>query len=414
MAERKNKRRPKGAGCIMKIGKKYYLQVYVNDKKIKKSLHTENKQEADKKAKEILSDLHSKTKAEFVTKVAEIKKFTAKDNVKLDNMWEMFKKSPLRNQSTEEGTLKIYKNTLDKFMTWKSGAYPNINSLSDLTVNIASEFAKWLGDIGFAGDTYNRHIKNMSTMTGVLMKKAEINDNVWLHIKRKDNRGIGKKKLSEEELIKLMDSFSDIKLMQKEQMEIMFYIGILTGMRLADCALLKWENVDFERGLIVLIPQKIKRSGTHIKVPIHHDLYVKLLYAGEKWEYTGYVIPDVAERYLSNPSGVKKDAVKVFDHAGFETTVDAPNGTQRLMRVNQYGFHSLRHTFISECASRGMMISTLSEITGDKIKTLEKYYIEINENVIKESAKFITSVKPANELNSETKMVVPAIESTEQ
>ena len=410
------RRRKKGTGSVFKDKRSgiYQFQMRINGESVKHSLNTRNRQEADKKADDLYSDLHSKTREEVITKVAVIRKHAAKNNVKLDNLWEMFKKSPLRNQSTAGGTLEIYKNTLDKFMDWKRATYPNVSYLSDLTINIASEFAKWLGDTGFAADTYNRHIKNMSTITSILMKKAEINDNVWSHIKQKDNRGIGKKKLSKEELVKLLDSFSDIKLMQKEQMEIMFYIGMMTGMRLADCALLKWESIDFERGLMVLMPQKTIRSRIQIKVPIHPDLYAKLLYAGKQWEYTGYVIPDVADRYLNNPSGVKKDAIKVFKHAEFETTVDAPEGTQRLMRVNQYGFHSLRHTFISECASRGMMISTLSEITGDKIKTLEKYYIEINENVIKESVKFIASAKPTMKLNTEEEVVATTIEPPEE
>ena len=375
MAERKKKRRNKGAGSIIKIGNKYYMQIYVNGRKIKKSLRTENRQEAEKKAKEILTDLHSKTRAEVVTKVAEIKKIAAKDNVKLDNAWEMFKNSPLRNQSTSEGTLGIYKNTLDKFLTWKNKAYPDMNSLSQITVHIASEFAKHLWGSGLSEETYNRHIGNMRAVTNVLMKKAELSENVWTHIKRKDSKSIGKKKLLVEELAKLIGTFSDpaFRLMNKEQMGILFYIGIFTGMRLVDCVLLEWKSIDFEKSIISLIPRKVRRSRIVIKVPIHPELYEKLIYAGKQWGYEGYVIPDVADRYFRNEGGVKKDAVKVFRYAGFETTIDIPENIQRSKRINQYGFHSLRHTFISECASRGMLISTLSEMTGDKIQTLEKY-----------------------------------------
>ncbi len=85
--------------------------------------------------------------------------------------------------------------------------------------------------------------------------------------------------------------------------------------------------------------------------------------------------------------------MKVFHYAKFETTKEAAEGIQRKQKVNEIGFHSLRHTFISECAGRGMLISTLSEITGDQIRTLEKYYIHLSEENIRQATPFLPTIE---------------------
>lgn len=55
------------------------------------------------------------------------------------------------------------------------------------------------------------------------------------------------------------------------------------------------------------------------------------------------------------------------------------------------GFHCFRHTFISECVKNSMDIVWLSTITGDSIKTLQKYYIHLKDEVIKKEAEKLPS-----------------------
>ena len=49
---------------------------------------------------------------------------------------------------------------------------------------------------------------------------------------------------------------------------------------------------------------------------------------------------------------------RVFIAAGLETiNVSDPDKRQRQRNSNKYGFHSLRHTFISWCAKAGVPLS---------------------------------------------------------
>jgi hypothetical protein len=80
----------------------------------------------------------------------------------------------------------------------------------------------------------------------------------------------------------------------------------------------------------------------------------------------------MAERYKTNKSGVKRDIQHIIEAAGF---TGKNEGVKRGIVRSLYGFHSFRHAFASICASSGVPITTLSEILGDNIATLQRYYM---------------------------------------
>ncbi len=395
MTVRQNKRRSKGSGSIILRGKKYYLETTIEGKRIQKSLRTENKQEAQKRAKDLLPNLQAKTKEEITARVAEARKLSVYNKVPINKAWKLFFSSSLRRRSTSEGTLKNYQRNWKAFNIWLESAFPAVASLSRVDVNIASEYAKHLWGTGISASTYNYHLGSLSTITKVLMHSAGLTENVWNHVARHQAQKQGKKRLYLNDMLKVLEVFSDdeFKPMHKRELEMLFHIGIFTGMRLVDCVLLKWDSISFDKNLISLVPVKTRNSHKEIRVPIHHELKKQFIFAGENWGYEDYVLPDIAERYGRNATGVRKDCMKVFHYAKFETTKEAAEGIQRKQKVNEIGFHSLRHTFISECAGRGMLISTLSEISGDQIRTLEKYYIHLSEENIRQATPFLPTIE---------------------
>ncbi|OGV21522.1 MAG: hypothetical protein A2X47_12980 [Lentisphaerae bacterium GWF2_38_69] len=101
-----------------------------------------------------------------------------------------------------------------------------------------------------------------------------------------------------------------------------------------------------------------------------------------KWQSDEYALPKIAERYNRNPDGIRVDTMKVFKFSGLETSEDKGN-LQRQKNICRYGFHSFRHSFASIMASNGYNITMLAQVLADDTKTLEKYYINIDDKVIK-------------------------------
>ncbi len=45
---------------------------------------------------------------------------------------------------------------------------------------------------------------------------------------------------------------------------------------------------------------------------------------------------------------------------------------------SEYGYHSLRHTFCTECARAGVPATMLAAMAGDTIATLDKFYVKLD------------------------------------
>ena len=155
-------------------------------------------------------------------------------------------------------------------------------------------------------------------------------------------------------------------------------------MRLVDCVSMKWENINFQRNLITCKPQKTARKTNKIvTIPIHPSLKNALEYALE-WQENEYVLPKTVERYHRNPDGIKKDALKVFEKNGFETTQKI-KGVQRKLKANIYGFHSFRHSFVSFCAKAGVPLPVVQSIVGHGNPAITRHYIHIGEESVKQA-----------------------------
>ena len=149
---------------------------------------------------------------------------------------------------------------------------------------------------------------------------------------------------------------------------------------------MEWSNINLERRLITYIPRKTARKTGYRKVtlPMKAELYDALLDA-VKWKGNNkaredYILPNVADRYKRNPSGVQKDVMKLIHCAtGEETTAskDRLQG-QRKLAANVYSLHSFRHTFVSFCANAGVPLAVVAEIVGHGNPAMTEHYSHIS------------------------------------
>ncbi|MCK4981725.1 MAG: tyrosine-type recombinase/integrase [Victivallaceae bacterium] len=370
--------RSKGAGTVFKRGKYYYLQYMINGAVKKLSLKCTGRREAEQKALELLPALEAKTKEQIALHVAEARSLTKRSSLKLENVWKLYLKSPARPDSSE-GTLGNYKRNWVLFTSWLMAIRPDINLFADISAEIAHDYADflWTGKKKkIAATTFNYHIHSLTLITKVLKDKAGIDSNPWGTITHKTEFKQKRKEFTYSQTTEIFEAFDDdkLRLMNKQEMKILFYIGAFTGLRLNDAVNLKWAAINFTRNIISLIPVKTRRIQREVNIPIHPNLK-NIFDEAKTWkDESDYVLPKIAARYAHNPDGVRKDSIKIIEFCGFKG-----RGKGRGVNRRLYGFHSFRHFFASTCADAGVPVATLSEILGDNISTLNKYYIHAQE-----------------------------------
>ena len=150
------------------------------------------------------------------------------------------------------------------------------------------------------------------------------------------------------------------------ELKTLFYLGYFTGLRLGDCCTIVWDEIDLERRIITRTPRKTANSsGKTVKIGIPARLMEQLETAAENGKRAGYVLPDMARKYNLNRNNVCRPIKALFEACGLKNS----NG------YTEYGFHSLRHTFITRQAEAGTPIAVLQSLAGHSNPVMTEHYI---------------------------------------
>ncbi len=136
---------------------------------------------------------------------------------------------------------------------------------------------------------------------------------------------------------------------------------LYTGMRLAEVLVLKWEDVDFERGWLRVFGKG--RKERH--VPLHHKLAPVLAKIRLP---TGYV--------FGTNKPMSRDTVQHI----FRDRLLPPGAS----------VHTMRHTFASHAVMSGMDLKTLQEILGHSVIATTMIYSHLSRPHIEEGMKKVT------------------------
>ncbi len=373
-----SKRRSKGAGTIYKRGKYYYLEYTINGRKNKVSLKTANRNDAETKAKDLLPVLQADTKEQVAVHVAEAKKLRRQSGLLINKIWDEYLKQPNRPDSGEN-TLKGYERVIYKFVRWLKRTHPEISRAVQIDSTIAGEYCNELWSGKISARTYNAYLQPLKLIFNIIHDSAALDINPFEKISKKIEESESRKEFSKEQVILIFNAFNDpqLHLLHKKQMMVMFNICCWTGSRGQDACLMRWESVNFDNNTISYIPEKTRRKTNRgVSIPMHPQLREALMTALE-WQRDEYVIPDVAARYKTNPSGISKDSIKVFQFIGLETATGNVN-SRRKFKASQYSMHSFRHTFVSFCANSGVPLAVVQSIVGHGSPAMTKHYTHIS------------------------------------
>ena len=377
------------SGYLLKRGSTWSVAWRVNGKLFKRVLRDSNGQAiTDKREAEAARDAfmaplavadEAEALAAITTKLegrkAELAVWDEKQNpaLPITQAWTEFLASPNRPDSGPE-TLYQYECQWSRFAEWMKEKHPDKLTLRDVAREIAEEYAGSMNHGTLSANTYNKHLGLLTLVFRVVKRKARITENPWEEIERKRLVTHSRRELTVDELRKVCGDAAG-------ELRMLLALGIYTGLRLGDCATLRWGEVDLARGIIRRIPNKIARSNPNpVLVPVHPALRDML--AGTPVEQRGeYVLPETAKLYAYRSDAVTDRVQSHFKKCGIKTWKPGtgPDSKEGRRAVIEVGFHSLRHSFVSLCRESNAPLAVVESIVGHSNPSMTRHYTHVGE-----------------------------------
>ena len=407
----RGKERSKGTGTLEKRGRVYIARWTVDGRRYSQSTGTSDRREAEAKLAEFVAPFQLKDKAERLEAFAgklegvegRLKELEeAKPTLALDDAWESFLRSPNRPDTAGADRLRQGETRYRAFVEFMCERHPEVSEVRAVTKDHAQEYAMSHFE-GVCNATRNQAIAHLRMMWRILIEDgvAKIPANVWDGIKKRREVHTRRRELTVEELGRVVTRL-------KGEMRVLFAVGIYTGLRLGDCSMLEWGQVDLVRGFISLIPRKTARkNGRSVTIPIHPVLMNILLETGDG-ERKGYVMPECAGLYQRQPKALSERVKRIFRSAGIETATTGQDGPRKRALVS---FHSLRHTFVSMSANAGVPLAVVQSIVGHATAEMTRhYYHESQGALVAAVAALPDVVKPGTGIST-TDTVTPRVKA---
>lgn len=378
---------------------KYYYRYQLAGMRKSIPLKTANKEEAIRKAKLLVPTLRASTIDEVAAHVKTAKGLageTKERRLALSAAWDEYSVHPDRATPATVSEALSYETTWTEFVAFAERK--GIRFIDQLTPRLMEAYAGMLRTTGIAVDTHNRKIRRIRKVLGTLTAfgaKPEIARIRTLFRKEREERNIAARRLNftpeqERAILAVFDDPS-YRLKNKDEIRIVYLLGLYTGQRLKDCALLRWNRVDWDLRRLEIVQFK---TGKAVSVPMAEPLEAALRECHRNAVPGGFVCPNVAARYQKVDSRGKNiggglvnlDVMRVLRQAGISTAEKVP-GRKRAVTV--YGFHSLRHTFVSRCAEMGIPKATVVSIIGDDASIIDSYYTHVGDDAQREAIRAV-------------------------
>jgi integrase len=379
-------------GHIFKRGKYFYVRWVVNGKVFSKALRDDsgnsitNQRDAEEAQTKIMAAFVVADEATALQSIAaklegrkaELAEWEDKQHPpsSIRQAWSDYLASPNRPDSGES-TLRQYEFQWQAFADWMQEKHPDILALRDVTKEIAEEYASSLNHGKFSPSTYNKHLNLLTLVFRVVKHKAKLTGNPWEspkrggYLQRKRMVANSRRELTIDELRKVCQVATG-------ELRTLLALGIYSGLRLGDCATLRWGEVDLPRGMIRRIPNKTaRRNPKPVIIPVHPILREMLSETPLK-RRGEYVLPKMAALYNRRTDMVTDLIQRHFKACGI--TLHKPGtGKDGKRAVIEVGFHSLRHTFVSLCRESNAPLSVVESIVGHSSPAMTRHYTHVGE-----------------------------------
>ena len=262
----------------------------------------------------------------------------------------------------KESTYANYSNIIFNHIIPKLGNY----KLSELNHQIIQSFLLELSKSGRKdnkGGLSEKTIKDITIIIKGSIKKA-INENKIKYMELtfnypKDNKENKIYILSKSEQNKITNYVLD----NLSSNNIGLLISLYYGIRIGELCALKWNDIDFKKGIL-----KINKTIQRIYVKDNERNYSKIIITSPKTKNANREIP-INKGFLEILKKIKTDSncyILTGTNKYIEPRTYRKNFNKILekLKIHHFNYHSLRHTFATNCISLGVDYKTVSELLG--------------------------------------------------
>lgn len=325
--------RRKGMGTIFQSGGYYYGKVMVGGKLTQKKLTT-NKRESEKIWQEWLEENRPAKTQSVLHPIGDIWP-TVQDGLIAKHL---------------QASRDTYRREWRKFVDYFGKDTPLENLTRGQIVEYISKRTE-----GRSATTQNHLVGIVRKFFSEVLPDLKASENPLSSFTTAKDETVSRQPFTDDELKRILDAAKDAG----PEWELLFYVGLYTGLRFADCAHLHTSQI--RDGVIYLTPKKtMHRSARAVQIPVHPLL-------AEKIEATqvseGYYMPNLVKMCDDK----KKRSLagyytrKIFVKAGIDTAVEVAG---RSKKASVKSFHALRATFISRLAQSGVGMGIIKSIAG--------------------------------------------------
>jgi integrase len=387
-------------GYLFKRNGSFYVQWRVNGKLFSKALRDDKghaistRREAEDAQARLMATFAVADEATALESIAaklegrkaELVRLEDQQNppVAIGKAWLEYLAAPNRPDSGES-TLRQYEFQFGAFADWMAKHHPEAATLRDVTKPMAQAYAASLNDGRLSASTFNKHLNLLTLVFRVLKDKARLAFNPWEDIQRKRIVAQGRRELTIEELRKVCQA-------AKGELRGLLALGVYSGLRLGDCATLRWAEVDLARNMIRRIPNKTARRNPKPVIVSIHPTLLEMLEVPESEKRAEYVLPETAALYLRRSDRVTDMVQRHFVTCGIRPHKRGTGGEGEKRAVVEVGFHSLRHTFVSLCRESNAPLAVVESIVGHSSPAMTRHYTHVGELAAGKAVAMLPSV----------------------
>ena len=345
----------------------WWFQIWLpGRKRVRRSTGTEDKAKAAAIEHTFIMAYGKKTTPDRLHAMIDAVCGSEKQGLLLSEVWDTYTKwLTVSGKTIAPETFRKRRNSLDRFTTWAKKDWPAAPVVEAVDRQVASAFALMLATKGTKGKTRKNILSDLGTIWEVLKRVRDDLKNPWPLVSPEAKDSERGRPFTRDQEKKIFEEAAK----GDASWHLASLIARNTGLRYSSVARLTWQEVDFDKGVIMHRPPKTARHAIEVLLPMVDELQAAL-----KKAWAERNSPETLRRKPEATSSMKPlDPENVLPlHAACYPRPQLKGGPGAFVEVlkaakvddSQYTFHSWRHTFRTRLSEAGVSDDLAKRLGG--------------------------------------------------